>query len=266
MAESWLQRKFTEFFVEVQRQAVAIRTGRWELGEEPQRVREMEDYRGKGPDAAWDAIAMVIRRQEAEARETQAVVPEVYKEAQYAMVCLAHDVFVVQLGDWPGRQGWLDMPLEKAFFNSNAGGGEIFRRISKVLSRHDPADRDLARVYFNMLSLGFVGKYGGRSAAGRTPPEIEDLRKRLSGAYDGFGGRVGEVTGEISRQPYETVKTGEADGKVRMPGAGQSLFFLAVAAGILILVMLISVKWLRSDIEGSLNEIDLMNKDAAARE
>jgi type IV/VI secretion system ImpK/VasF family protein len=81
----------------------------------------------------------------------------VFREAQYAMVALADEVF---LGiPWKGRIAWQNLLLEGQVFRSQSSGETIFHRIELILSKYDQTKISLARIYFFILTIGFKGKY-----------------------------------------------------------------------------------------------------------
>lgn len=83
------------------------------------------------------------------------------KEAQYAMVALADEVFLSL--PWSGAHIWQKALLESQMFQSQSAGLQIFQRIDALLSQYDPARRSLATVYFQILALGFKGGLSGAS-------------------------------------------------------------------------------------------------------
>lgn len=80
-----------------------------------------------------------------------------FKDAQYAMVSLADEVFLNLV--WKGRFAWQNSLLEGQVFHSQSSGETIFQRIDTLLSKYDPSKIGIVRIYFFILSLGFKGKY-----------------------------------------------------------------------------------------------------------
>ena len=89
----------------------------------------------------------------------------VIAEAQYVMAALADDVFIHL--NWEGKHAWTSNLLEAALFGSHTAGEKVFEKLDRLLRDRDPADRSLAAVYLNALSLGFRGKYYGVNDHGR---------------------------------------------------------------------------------------------------
>jgi len=52
-------------------------------------------------------------------------------------------------------------------FRSHVAGEMFFEKLDRLLRDRDPADRSLAAVYLNALSLGFRGKYYGINDHGK---------------------------------------------------------------------------------------------------
>jgi type VI secretion system protein ImpK len=83
-----------------------------------------------------------------------------YREAQYAMVALADDVFLHEI-DWYGRDVWRGNHLEQRIFQSRLAGDRIFERMDKLLASGDRRLLQLASIYLCILSLGFRGRHRG---------------------------------------------------------------------------------------------------------
>lgn len=255
MARRFLQEKFSEFLIELQAQKAAVQAGRWAFYGDAPKSFEPSQAGGRGPNPIWDSLASLLRRQADEASRSGASAQALYQEAQYAMIALADEVFITALGDWPGRQDWKSYHLELAFFNSSVAGTEIFRRIDRLLARLDPGQRDLAEIYFHVLSLGFKGAYATalheHSASGRAPPEIEERRRRLRECFDSDDRRDG---GRVSPQPYEHIETRDMGGKI--PSVLESLSFLGAVLVCLLLATWATSYFLTGSIRGTLGEIE----------
>jgi type VI secretion system protein ImpK len=80
-----------------------------------------------------------------------------FKEAQYAMIALADEVFLTL--PWSGQRLWQKYLLESQVFQSQSSGTQIFQKIDDLLSKYDPSKKSLAIVYFQILALGFKGQF-----------------------------------------------------------------------------------------------------------
>lgn len=96
-----------------------------------------------------------------------------YDEAKYAMAALADEVFLHQVR-WAGADAWGDNLLETHLFHSAISGERLFQNIDAMLADSSPAHTELASIYLMVLTLGFRGRYRGRSSA-----EIDSYRARL---------------------------------------------------------------------------------------
>jgi len=115
--------------------------------------------------AVWQSLLMQLRRNAVQILRAAGKPTDNYFEAQYVMAVFADDVFI-HLG-WEGRHAWTSNLLEAALFGSHTGGEGFFEKVDRLLRDRDPADRSLAAVYLNALSLGFRGKYFGVNDHGR---------------------------------------------------------------------------------------------------
>lgn len=254
MAKRFLQEKFSEFVIALQAQKAAVQSGRWAFYADTAGSFDPSQAGGRGPNPVWESLAALFRRQAEEAHRSGASAQTLYQEAQYAMIALADEVFITGLGEWPGRQDWKSYHLELAFFHSSVAGTDIFRRIDRMLSRYDPGQRDLAEIYFHVLSLGFMGAYATalheRSATGRAPPEIEERRRRLREQFETEDRASGTW---VSPQPYEHIETRDMGGKI--PSVLESLTFLGA-----VLICLLAATWatslfLTGSLRGNLDRI-----------
>lgn len=96
-----------------------------------------------------------------------------FKEAQYAMVALADEVFLTL--PWSGTKLWQKALLESQLFQSQSAGTQVFQRIDVLLSQYDLSRRSLATIYFQVLALGFRG--GLNDASDRTL--VKNYEQRL---------------------------------------------------------------------------------------
>lgn len=96
-----------------------------------------------------------------------------FKEAHYAMVALADEVFLNL--PWNGTLAWRKFLLEGQIFQTQSAGAQIFQRIDTLLSKYDPTRIGVAKIYFLILSLGFKGQYNNIEAA----PIVKNYERRL---------------------------------------------------------------------------------------
>jgi type VI secretion system protein ImpK len=115
--------------------------------------------------AVWQSLLMLFRRNAVQILRAAGKPTDNYFEAQYVMAAFADDIFIHL--DWEGRHAWTSNLLEATLFNSHVAGERFFEQLDRLLRDCDPADRSLAAVYLNALSLGFRGKYYGVNDHGR---------------------------------------------------------------------------------------------------
>lgn len=122
----------------------------------------------------WQRLVSLFERQEAQAwRYGGTYGAEFYKEAQYVMVALADEIFLIT--QWEGQRFWVSNLLESKIFRTHVAGELFFQRLDRLLVDRDPVYRDLAAVYLMALSLGFRGKFRGRDDQG----QLERYRRQL---------------------------------------------------------------------------------------
>lgn len=105
-------------------------------------------------DSLHQTFQLVIKN----AFDREAFSSELKNELYYAVACFIDDDLIRM--KWKGQAQWEQFPLEVALFESSQGGEEIFQRIHALLQKNQSIyTRQLAQVYFLILSLGFRGKY-----------------------------------------------------------------------------------------------------------
>jgi type VI secretion system protein ImpK len=115
--------------------------------------------------AVWQSLMVVFRRNAVQILRAAGKPTDNYFEAQYVMAVFADDVFINL--DWEGKRAWTSNLLETALFHSHVAGEMFFEKLDRLLRDRDPADKSLAAVYLNALSLGFRGKYSGVNDHGK---------------------------------------------------------------------------------------------------
>jgi type VI secretion system protein ImpK len=173
-AESFLIARFRELYREVVRLKQAVGRGEWVFDRDDEEDREAgtED---PAPSTVWQALLTLLERQSLAARRSGGdLAVAVYRQAQFAMVALADEIFLHT--DWAGREAWQSNLLESKLFGSHRAGELVFTRIDELLRDRDPVFLELATVYLNVLSLGFEGRHRGREEG---PLELASYRRRL---------------------------------------------------------------------------------------
>jgi type VI secretion system protein ImpK len=113
----------------------------------------------------WQSLVNLFRRNAVQILRAAGKPTDNYFEAQYVMAAFADDVFIHL--DWEGQRAWPSHLLETTLFQSHVAGEMFFEKLDRLLRDRDPADKSLAAVYLNALSLGFRGKYHGINDHGK---------------------------------------------------------------------------------------------------
>ncbi len=115
--------------------------------------------------AVWQNLIALFRRNAVQILRAAGKPTDNYFEAQYVMAVFADDIFINL--DWEGKRAWTSNLLETTLFRTHVAGEMFFEKLDRLLRDRDPADRSLAAVYLNALSLGFRGKYYGINDHGK---------------------------------------------------------------------------------------------------
>jgi type VI secretion system protein ImpK len=113
----------------------------------------------------WQSLVNLFRRNAVQILRAAGKPTDNYFEAQYVMAAFADDVFIHL--DWEGKRAWPSHLIETTLFQSHVAGEMFFEKLDRLLRDRDPADKSLAAVYLNALSLGFRGKYHGTNDHGK---------------------------------------------------------------------------------------------------
>lgn len=128
-------------------------------------------------DAVSQRLLTLLRQQYLEfGRHASDAQIRMHKLALYAMAALADDIFILEL-DWPGRDAWVNSPLEKKMFGTCRAGQEFFDLADRLINTKQctALDADLASVFLLILQLGFKGKHRGQHGMAK----LAEYRKRL---------------------------------------------------------------------------------------
>jgi type VI secretion system protein ImpK len=115
--------------------------------------------------AIWQSLIALFRRNAVQILRAAGKPTDNYFEAQYVMAVFADDIFINL--DWEGKRAWTSNLLETTLFRTHVAGEMFFEKLDRLVRDRDPADRSLAAVYLNALSLGFRGKYYGINDHGK---------------------------------------------------------------------------------------------------
>lgn len=124
--------------------------------------------------ALSNQLAQLIEMQTLEARRIGGrSAADLESHARFLKAALADEVLLS--ADWAGRPHWRHVLLETSLFRSSQAGDKVFDEIEQILSLREPSQRNLARLYLYVLSLGFQGRFRGSSQLGK----IADYRREL---------------------------------------------------------------------------------------
>jgi len=121
----------------------------------------------------WRSLIALFRRNAFQVLRVGDAQTEHYFEALYIMAAFADEVFINM--EWEGQRTWPLNLIESALFHSHVAGELFFEKLDRLLAARDPANKSLAAIYLNILSLGFQGKYRGQADGGRLKEYRHDL-------------------------------------------------------------------------------------------
>jgi len=82
--------------------------------------------------------------------------PDLTKDIKFAMAAFSDEV--VLNSRWQKKYEWMAKPLAIEFFGDSAIGQNFFVRLNELRAEIEP-NRDILKLYFTVLMLGFQGKY-----------------------------------------------------------------------------------------------------------
>lgn len=116
--------------------------------------------------------------------------------SRFLKAALADEILLSD--DWAGREHWRHVLLETQLFRTSQAGDKVFADIEQILSQREPSQRNTARLYLNVLSLGFQGRFRG----GQKLDKISEYRHEL---YQFIYQRAADLQGRdrvLSRSAY----------------------------------------------------------------
>ena len=126
--------------------------------------------------------------------------------------------------DWAGRAHWRHVLVEATLLHTAHAGEQVFADIDQLLRERDPARRVLARLYLQVLALGFQGRY--RDSASLAP--LGDYRRELfQFGWQRAPGMPGRDA-VLSEQPYASTMAADGGARVNKPSRRVALFALVM--------------------------------------
>jgi len=180
------------------------------------------------------ALCRLIDVQGLEAGRVKGGSLDEHLQARFLKAALA-DEMLLNLA-WSGRDHWRHVLVEATLLHSARAGEQVFADIDQLLRERDPARRPVARLYLQLLALGFQGRF--RGAASLAP--IADYRRELfQFAWQrtpGLGGR----DAVLLDQPYGSLVAASDNLRVRRVTRRAALFFVAL----LVLLTVSQLEWM----------------------
>ena len=146
---------------------------------------------------------------------------EMQQQGRFLKAALA-DEMLLNL-DWAGRVHWRHVLVEATLLHTAYAGEQVFAAIEQLLREHDPAGRDLARLYLQVLALGFQGRYRGSASLAPLAGYRRALFQFAWQREPGIPGREAV----LSEQPYASTLAADG-GRVNRPSRRAALFALAM--------------------------------------
>ena len=116
------------------------------------------------------------------------------RDTAYAVVALADEIAAARSEEL--RQYWSGHQLQMHYFQENVAGVAFFTRLES--QRRDPRRREVLRVYYVALLLGFQGRYRVRGGDLELMTLIEELQREL-----GQGSRFDDVLSPSAERPED---------------------------------------------------------------
>lgn len=212
--------QFRDFFQVLQRASELVK-------------RVTEGDAAEAAQALSKELLQLIELQTLEARRAGgAAAMETEGQARYLKVVLADEILLNS--DWTGRDYWRHELLETKLFKSSNAGEQVFQQIDQILSAREPSQRQIAKLYLYVISLGFQGQFRGASDLSK----LGSYRKEL---FQFIFQRPAELAGaerRLSETPYES--TLSYFSTRRLPKISRwGVFFILILAGILVLSELV---------------------------
>lgn len=113
------------------------------------------------PDDLQRRIGEMLDRMSRRCREL-GIPEEDAVDAKYALCAFIDEQ--VLASPWPGRNFWVNRPLQLLYFNENTAGEGFFVRMEAL--RRNPQRYNVLAIYYACIQLGFLGKYAVQRGEG----------------------------------------------------------------------------------------------------
>ena len=236
VSDNLLLECFADFYQEVARLKLAVREGNLALYLSGNRA-ETGDL--SGAEFAAMVSLRLRNRLMAQAKTLRGAGTEAeiraYRIAQYVMVALADELFILEL-DWPGGESWGNCLLERALFRTESAGRDFYLQLDRLLKsrEHSALQQDLAAVFLIALQLGFKGRYRGGSHTKQLSAYRDKLLRFIGSGHHSQIRQVGFM------QAYQYLLS-DAQGQ-RLAPLSRWYLIGAIGAGLYLLVS--SAVWL----------------------
>ncbi|MDA9689050.1 DotU family type IV/VI secretion system protein [Betaproteobacteria bacterium] len=130
---------------------------------------------------------------------------ERYEEVKYIYAALADEIFLSE--PWSGQKEFINYLIEEKIFLTSEAGEKIFDRIDEVLNSKPEQMIELAKLYLQILIIGFEGQYRGRDSENKLEEYIRSLYVYINRKEPGLDNKKSEVNGEqkIDSVHYERI-------------------------------------------------------------
>jgi type VI secretion system protein ImpK len=119
-----------------------------------------------------------------------------YKEAELVMVALVDEIFLNL--PWNGKRFWEKNLLEAKIYQTHRSGELFFSKLDEFLKNTDSSNSDMAAVYLQALTLGFLGKYRDQ--------DMSDIKEYILKLYQRV---TNQNLTEIVEHPIHVIAHGE---------------------------------------------------------
>lgn len=177
LRRSFLSQAFESFYHHLMRHRQTIISGEWQHNTLPQdKEDDLSEHRYIQEKCyhMYQEFISLLKEQEYTLQKTlESYALGWYKDVQYLMVIFADEVMLNL--PWKGGTFWKSHLLEEALYQSHVGGEKFFTQLKDFLHQGEFLKQEVASIYFNVLSLGFRGKFRGFDDQGL----IEKYKKAL---------------------------------------------------------------------------------------
>lgn len=138
-------------------------------------------------DPIYRKVDELFRNMDLKARQNDIPLEDL-QLAKYGLCAFLDELILAS--NWPLRATWSGKPLQLLYFNDFSAGEEFYVKLDQLKLTRDARKLDLLEVYYQIMSLGFKGKYSDLQGMERHKVLVDTISRELRAAKGAEGNEL----------------------------------------------------------------------------